>query len=122
MRAEMAHPGRVVVKVGSSSLTTADGAFDIDRVQSLARELSALRARGARVVLLDDLRATDDEVAARLQLLRAETVAALGRAGAGDGVTVRLLPPGRDLLATLSVVGDAGQRRREFDLTGAVRP
>lgn len=88
----------------------------------IAAEVWAARARGARVVLLDDLRATDDEVAARLQLLRAETVAALGRAGAGDGVTVRLLPPGRDLLATLSVVGDAGQRRREFDLTGAVRP
>ena len=52
MRAEMAHPGRVVVKVGSSSLTTADGAFDIDRVQSLARELSALHARGTRVVLV----------------------------------------------------------------------
>jgi glutamate 5-kinase len=43
---------RVVVKVGSSSLTTASGGIDPDRVSSLVDTLAALRRRGAEVVLV----------------------------------------------------------------------
>ena len=43
---------RVVVKVGSSSLTTAEGGIDPDRVSALVDTLAAARARGAEVVLV----------------------------------------------------------------------
>ncbi|HEX4977841.1 MAG TPA: glutamate 5-kinase, partial [Nocardioides sp.] len=43
---------RVVVKVGSSSLTTATGGIDPDRVRSLVDALAGVRARGAEVVLV----------------------------------------------------------------------
>ncbi len=43
---------RVVVKVGSSSLTTAAGGIDPERVSALVGTLAALRGRGAEVVLV----------------------------------------------------------------------
>ncbi|MEX0428291.1 glutamate 5-kinase [Nocardioides sp. DS6] len=43
---------RVVVKVGSSSLTTAAGGIDPDRVSALVDVVAAARARGAEVVLV----------------------------------------------------------------------
>ena len=43
---------RVVVKVGSSSLTTAAGGIDPDRVRTLVDALAGVRARGAEVVLV----------------------------------------------------------------------
>ncbi len=43
---------RIVVKVGSSSLTTAGGGIDPARVSALADTLAAARARGAEVVLV----------------------------------------------------------------------
>ncbi len=43
---------RVVVKVGSSSLTTADGGLDPDRVRDLVDHLAGVRARGAELVLV----------------------------------------------------------------------
>jgi glutamate 5-kinase len=43
---------RVVVKVGSSSLTTAAGGIDPDRVRGLVDHLTGLRRRGAEVVLV----------------------------------------------------------------------
>lgn len=52
VRAQVARAGRVVVKVGSSSLTTAAGGIDPDRVRSLVDTLAKLRARGAEVVLV----------------------------------------------------------------------
>lgn len=51
-RAEVVEASRVVVKVGSSSLTTAVGGIDPDRVRALVDTLAALRARGAEVVLV----------------------------------------------------------------------
>ncbi len=42
----------VVVKVGSSSLTTASGGIDDERIGELARVLAERRARGVRVVLV----------------------------------------------------------------------
>ncbi|OYO20986.1 glutamate 5-kinase [Enemella dayhoffiae] len=43
---------RVVVKVGSSSLTTPQGAIDPDRIQSLVDALAGVRAAGREVVLV----------------------------------------------------------------------
>ena len=44
--------GRVVVKVGSSSLTTAAGGIDPGRVRGLVETLARARARGTEVVLV----------------------------------------------------------------------
>ncbi|HEX5090615.1 MAG TPA: glutamate 5-kinase [Nocardioides sp.] len=52
MRREVADARRVVVKVGSSSLTTAEGGIDPGRVRRLVEVLAATRARGAEVVLV----------------------------------------------------------------------
>ena len=43
---------RVVVKVGSSSLTTAEGGIDPERVRTLVQTLAEVRGRGAEVVLV----------------------------------------------------------------------
>ncbi|WP_340539626.1 glutamate 5-kinase [Nocardioides sp. GXZ039] len=51
-RAEVAQARRVVVKVGSSSLTTAEGGIDPDRLGRLVESLAAARARGVEVVLV----------------------------------------------------------------------
>ena len=52
MRREIADADRIVVKVGSSSLTTPDGEFDIARVRQIATALSELHNSGRRVVLV----------------------------------------------------------------------
>ncbi len=51
-RVEVTTARRVVVKVGSSSLTTAAGGIDPGRVRRLVEALAALRGRGAEVVLV----------------------------------------------------------------------
>ena len=51
-RAGVAAAGRIVVKVGSSSLTTAAGGIDPGQVRALVDTLAAVRARGAEVVLV----------------------------------------------------------------------
>ncbi|MCB8956361.1 MAG: glutamate 5-kinase [Nocardioides sp.] len=51
-RAEVTGAKRVVVKVGSSSLTTAAGGIDPARVRDLVDELAKLRAGGTEVVLV----------------------------------------------------------------------
>ena len=48
----VATAARVVVKVGSSSLTTAEGGIDPGRVRALVDTLATVRARGAEVVLV----------------------------------------------------------------------
>jgi glutamate 5-kinase len=52
LRGPVAGAGRVVVKVGSSSITSLDGGLDAARVQSLVAALATVRARGADVVLV----------------------------------------------------------------------
>ncbi len=52
MRASIAAAGRVVVKVGSSSLTTGRGLIDADRIDALADVLAARRAAGGQVVFV----------------------------------------------------------------------
>ncbi|HEU4811566.1 MAG TPA: glutamate 5-kinase [Nocardioides sp.] len=51
-RTEVTGAKRVVVKVGSSSLTTTAGGIDPERVRRLVDALATLRARGAEVVLV----------------------------------------------------------------------
>ena len=51
-RAEVSAAARVVVKVGSSSLTTAEGRIDPDHVRALVDTLAGVRNRGAEVVLV----------------------------------------------------------------------
>lgn len=52
MRAEVLAAERVVVKIGSSSLTDAAGFLDPQRIRCIAQELSQLHARGVKVVLV----------------------------------------------------------------------
>ncbi len=52
MRDAVTGARRVVVKVGSSSLTTPGGGIDPDRVAGLADVLAGVRARGAEAVLV----------------------------------------------------------------------
>jgi len=52
LRAEVTAAQRVVVKVGSSSLTTAAGGIDPDAVRRLVDVLASVRAGGAEVVLV----------------------------------------------------------------------
>ncbi|MGH3348689.1 MAG: glutamate 5-kinase, partial [Nocardioides sp.] len=51
-RAAVTDARRVVVKVGSSSLTTAEGGIDPERVRRLVDVLAATRVRGVEVVLV----------------------------------------------------------------------
>jgi glutamate 5-kinase len=51
-RAAVARAKRVVVKVGSSSLTTAAGGIDPGRVRALVDSLAAVHARGTEIVLV----------------------------------------------------------------------
>ena len=51
-RADIAAAGRVVVKVGSSSLTTTEGQIDQDRITALADALAARASGGTQVVLV----------------------------------------------------------------------
>ncbi len=52
VREQVASASRIVVKVGSSSLTTAEGGIDPARVRALVETLAKVRARGAEVVLV----------------------------------------------------------------------
>jgi len=52
LRADVAAADRVVVKVGSSSITTADGGIDDERIGVLADALAARAGRGTQVVLV----------------------------------------------------------------------
>jgi glutamate 5-kinase len=51
-RPEVAQARRIVVKIGSSSLTTPDGGLAPERLSALVDTLAALRMRGAEVVLV----------------------------------------------------------------------
>jgi glutamate 5-kinase len=52
LRAGIASASRIVVKVGSSSLTTLPGGLDVERLVALVDVLAALRAAGREVVLV----------------------------------------------------------------------
>ncbi|WP_084963041.1 glutamate 5-kinase [Thermoactinospora rubra] len=52
MREQLSAAQRVVVKVGSSSLTTPQGTIDVDRVDALVDVLAARRNQGTQLVLV----------------------------------------------------------------------
>src|SRR5690242_3077625 len=52
LRDDVLKARRIVVKVGSSSLTTASGGLDADRVDALVDVLAKTRTEGAEVVLV----------------------------------------------------------------------
>ena len=52
VRARIAGAGRIVVKVGSSSLTRSGGGLAVDRVDALVDHLAARHSRGHQVVLV----------------------------------------------------------------------
>lgn len=64
MRAEIRSAKRIVVKIGSSSLTRPDGRLNEDRLHQLSSQLAVLHASGTRVVLV-----TSGAIAAGLQPL-----------------------------------------------------
>ncbi|GAA5154250.1 glutamate 5-kinase [Nocardioides marinquilinus] len=83
MRPEVTAARRVVVKVGSSSLTTAAGGLDPDRLRALVDVLAAARAREVEVVLV-----SSGAIAAGLAplgLTRRPTVLASQQAAAAVG-------------------------------------
>ncbi|HBY24372.1 MAG TPA: glutamate 5-kinase, partial [Propionibacteriaceae bacterium] len=52
VRRTIAEAKRVVVKIGSSSLTSSDGLLDLGRMQALVDALARLRSAGREVVLV----------------------------------------------------------------------
>src|SRR6476661_167643 len=52
MRDDLAHARRVVIKVGSSSLTTADGGIDPQRIEQLVGVLARARLASREIVLV----------------------------------------------------------------------
>ena len=64
-RADVRTAQRLVVKVGSSSLTRADGGLDLDRMHALVGVLAARREAGTSVVLV-----SSGAIAAGLRPLR----------------------------------------------------
>ena len=52
MRTDLATAHRVVVKIGSSSLTTAEGGLNLDQVSALVGSLAAARSAGRQIVLV----------------------------------------------------------------------
>ena len=86
----------------------------------LARAARSARARGVEVMMLDDRAPAVLDDAARDRIVAAASNS-LDAAEAGS-VTVRLLPPGRDVAATLLLddLGDNAQRI-EYDDTGRIR-
>ena len=88
-RSEVLAARRVVVKVGSSSLTTASGGIDPDRLRALVDVLAAVRRRGVEVVLV-----SSGAIAAGLAPLRMKRrpralPAQQAAASVGQGLLVR---------------------------------
>lgn len=52
MRSDLASARRIVVKVGSSSLTTRSGGIDVDRVRNLVEAIVARKKQGVQVILV----------------------------------------------------------------------
>ncbi|MBM7369290.1 hypothetical protein [Gordonia hydrophobica] len=93
-----------------------------DRIRAPGLDVAAIstaaweaRARGVRVVLLDDRDAPcwGGETVV-LEELRAAAVGALDGAQVGAQVTVRLVPAGRSLVGTIAIAEDGQVRRTEF--------
>lgn len=83
-------------------------------VPELAEAAWQARARGVRVLLLDDRKAAPVLDSTVLHDVRQAAVGVLTGARAGAQVTVRLLPERRDRYATIAVAEDGSARRIDF--------
>lgn len=100
-----------LVEAGLRDRIRAPG-LDVAEVADAAWEA---RARGVRVLLLDDREGPlCDGDSAPLAAMRAAAVDALTAACAGAQVTVRLMPEGRDAIGTIATAHDGQVRRIEF--------
>ena len=52
VRARISSAGRIVVKVGSSSLTRSGGGLDVARIEALVAQIAARHASGHQIVLV----------------------------------------------------------------------
>ncbi|WP_040797318.1 hypothetical protein [Nocardia higoensis] len=84
--------------------------------EKIGRAARVARARGVEVVLLDDGGFGGVPRTVREQVF--ELAAAELTAATGGTVTIRVLPPGRRLLATVLVDGDQVDRRTDIDREG----
>ncbi|MBD0020587.1 hypothetical protein GII33_17275 [Gordonia pseudamarae] len=80
----------------------------------------AARDRGVRVTLLDDRAGGADTIKEELARVHASAIDVIAGAKATDEVTVRVLPMGREHLATIVSRSPDGGVRREFSLDGSL--
>ncbi len=88
VRAVLTKPGRIVVKVGSSSLTGADGHLDEEALGSLVDVLASMRARGQHVVLVTSGSIAAGLVPLGLTARPADLATAQATASVGQGLLV----------------------------------
>ncbi len=87
-RADIASAARVVVKVGSSSLTTTAGEVDADRIAALATALAARHGAGIQVVLVSSGAIVSGLVPLGLTRLPSDLATQQAAASVGQGLLI----------------------------------
>lgn len=110
-------PARIVLKIGSSSLTAADAGLDLDVVTALGDQIAALRRAGSEVVLV-----SSGAVAAGITPLglsvrptdlgRQQAAASVGQGALIHAYTTALAPHGLPVGQVLLTPDDIIDRRR----------
>jgi glutamate 5-kinase len=88
VRERIAAAPRIVVKVGSSSLTRAGGGLDVERIASLVREIAARRTAGHQVVLVSSGAIATGYPALRLKRRPRDLATQQAAASVGQGMLV----------------------------------
>jgi glutamate 5-kinase len=88
VRAAIASARRLVVKVGSSSLTTREGGLDVDRLSALAQALGARRNAGTQIVLVSSGAIASGLAPLGLKRRPADLATAQAAASVGQGLLV----------------------------------
>jgi glutamate 5-kinase len=88
VRTRIASARRLVVKVGSSSLTTREGGLDVDRLGALAEALSARRQAGTQIVLVSSGAIASGLAPLGLKKRPADLATAQAAASVGQGLLV----------------------------------
>jgi glutamate 5-kinase len=88
IRERIAAAPRIVVKVGSSSLTRAGGGLDVERIASLVREIAARRTAGHQVVLVSSGAIATGYPALRLKRRPRDLATQQAAASVGQGMLV----------------------------------
>ena len=115
--ATVAHPKRLVVKIGSALLVDANGALRRDWLGSLAADVVALRDTGADVVLVSSGsialgRSVLGLPAGALPLEQAQAAAAVGQIQLARAYEEALTPYGKTAAQVLVTLEDSSNRRR----------